>query len=120
MGTHWGWLPIPRRQTTMCSGPIKSGGRQTNSLAGTQGASYPFWSPDGKYIGFFAEGKLKKVEVSAGQVQVLCDAPNGRGGTWNRDGVIVFSPDGLNVGLFQVPAWGGSPVEVTRPDASRF
>ena len=96
------------------------GGQRTNSLAGTQGASYPFWSPDGKFIGFFADGKLKKVDVSIGQVQVLCDAPNGRGGAWNRDGVIVFSPDGLNVGLFRVSAWGGSPVEVTKPDASRF
>jgi len=64
------------------------GGRRTTSLDGTQGASYPFWSPDGGFIGFFADGKLKKVDVSGGQVQVLCDAPNGRGGAWNRDGVI--------------------------------
>jgi Tol biopolymer transport system component len=95
------------------------GGRRTIALEGTQGASYPFWSSDGKFIGFFAGGKLKKVEVSGGQVQVLCDAPNGRGGTWNRDGVIVFSPDGL-AGLSRVPSWGGSPVEITKPDASRF
>jgi Tol biopolymer transport system component len=96
------------------------GGRGTSSLNGTQGASYPFWSPDGKFIGFFADGKLKKVDVSVGQVQVLCDAPNGRGGTWNRDGVIVFTPDGLGVGLFRVSSSGGSPAEVTQPDASRF
>ena len=64
------------------------GGRRTTSLDGTQGASYPFWSPNGRFIGFFADGKLKKVDVSGGQVQVLCDAPNGRGGAWNRDGVI--------------------------------
>jgi serine/threonine protein kinase/Tol biopolymer transport system component len=96
------------------------GGQRTSSLGGTQGASYPFWSPDGKFIGFFADGKLKKVDVSAGQVQVLCDAPNGRGGTWNRDGVIVFTPDGLGVGLFRVSSSGGSPAEVTQPDASRF
>ena len=51
------------------------GGQRTSSLGGTQGASYPFWSPDGKVIGFFADGKLKKVDVSGGQVQVLCDAP---------------------------------------------
>src|SRR5262249_45490437 len=95
------------------------GGRRTIALEGTQGVSYPFWSSDGKSIGFFAGGKLKKVEVSRGQVQVLCDAPNGRGGTWNRDGVIVFSPDGL-AGLSRVPSWGGSPVEITKPDASRF
>ena len=91
------------------------GGRQTSSLAGTQGASYPFWSPDGKFIGFFADGKLKKVGVSEGRVQVLCDAPNGRGGAWNRDGVIVFTPGGLG-GLFRVTSSGGSPVEMTKPD----
>jgi eukaryotic-like serine/threonine-protein kinase len=95
------------------------GGRQTSSLAGTQGASYPFWSPDGKFIGFFADGKLKKVGVSEGRVQVLCDAPNGRGGAWNRDGVIVFTPGGLG-GLFRVTSLGGSPVEMTKPDPTRF
>ena len=94
------------------------GGRRTTSLDGTQGASYPFWSPDGRFIGFFADGKLKKVDVSGGQVQVLCDAPNGRGGAWNRDGVIVFTPDSFG-GLFRVSAAGGSPVEMSKPDASR-
>jgi Tol biopolymer transport system component len=95
------------------------GGHRTNSLDGTQGASYPFWSPDGKFIGFFADGELKKVEVSGGQPQVLCDAPNGRGGTWNRDGVIVFTPDSLGAGLFRVSSSGGSPLEMTKLDASR-
>jgi eukaryotic-like serine/threonine-protein kinase len=95
------------------------GGRHTNSLDGTQGASFPFWSPDGKFIGFFADGKLKKVDVTGGQVQALCDAPNGRGGTWNRDGVIVFTPDGVG-GLSRVPSSGGSPVEMTEPDTSRL
>jgi eukaryotic-like serine/threonine-protein kinase len=95
------------------------GGRNTSSLNGTQGASYPFWSPDGKFIGFFADGKLKKVDVSGVQVQVLCDAPNGRGGAWNRGGVIVFSPDAI-AGLFRVTSSGGSPVEITKVDTSRF
>jgi Tol biopolymer transport system component len=95
------------------------GGHRTNSLDGTQGASYPFWSPDGKSIGFFADGKLKRVEASGGQPQVLCDAPNGRGGTWNRDGVIVFTPEATG-GLFQMYSRGGSPVEMTKPDSSRF
>jgi eukaryotic-like serine/threonine-protein kinase len=95
------------------------GGRQTTSLQGTQGATYPFWSPDGKFIGFFADGKLKKADVSGGRPQVLCDAPNGRGGTWNRDGVILFTPDGLG-GLSSVSSSGGSPVEITKPDASHL
>jgi eukaryotic-like serine/threonine-protein kinase len=97
------------------------GSRRTSSLEGTQGASYPFWSPDGRFIGFFADGKLKKVDVARGQVQVLCDAPNGRGGAWNRDGVIVFSPDAIgNIGLSRVSSQGGSPVEMTKPDTTRL
>ncbi len=95
------------------------GGRRTSALDGTQGASYPFWSPDGKFIGFFADGKLKKIEVAGGQPQVLCDAPNGRGGTWNRDGVIAFTPDAASTGLFRVSSSGGSPVAITKLDASR-
>jgi len=95
------------------------GSQRTTPLDGTQGASYPFWSPDGKFVGFFADGKLKKVEVSGAQVQVLCDAPNGRGGAWNRDGVIVFTPNGVG-GLSRVSSSGGSPVEMTKLDTSRF
>ena len=63
-------------------------------LAGTEGASYPFWAPDGRAIGFFADGKLKRIDLGSGGPQVLADAPSGRGGTWNHDGVIVFAPTG--------------------------
>jgi eukaryotic-like serine/threonine-protein kinase len=94
------------------------GSRRTTSLEGTHGASYPFWSPDGKSIGFFADGKLKKVDVSGGLVQVLCDAPNGRGGAWNRDGTIIFSPDALGP-LFRVPSSGGTPAAFTKVDTAR-
>ena len=63
------------------------------ALAGTEGAFQPFWSPDSRFLGFFAGGKLKKIEVSGGPPITLCDAPDPRSGTWNRDGVIVFGPD---------------------------
>jgi serine/threonine protein kinase/Tol biopolymer transport system component len=62
------------------------------SLAGTGGASFPFWSPDSRFVGFFAGGKLKKIGISGGTPITLADAPNPRGGTWSSTGVIVFSP----------------------------
>ena len=82
-------------------------------LAGTEGASDPFWAPDGTAIGFFADGKLKRIDLGGGTPQVLADAPAARGGTWNRDGVIVFSPTSVSP-LMRVPATGGTPVAVTR------
>jgi len=96
------------------------GSRGARSLAGTEGVTYPFWSPDGRWLAFFADGKLKKLEVSGSPVQTLCDAPSGRGGTWNKDGVIVFTPDAeLGQGLHRVAASGGTPTLISKPDASR-
>ena len=82
-------------------------------LPGTDDAAYPFWSPDSSYIGFFAQGKLKKISLNGGPTQTVCDAPGGRGASWNRDGVIIFAPK-ISGGLFQVPAEGGIPSEVTK------
>ncbi|HMA18255.1 MAG TPA: protein kinase, partial [Thermoanaerobaculia bacterium] len=87
-------------------------------LAGTDGASKPFWSPDSRLLGFFAGGKLKKVAVSGGSPQTLCDAPLGRGGTWNRDGVILFVPSS-GESVHRVAASGGTASPVTRRDQSR-
>jgi len=81
-------------------------------LEGTDGASYPFWSGDGRNLGFFADAKLKRVPAAGGVVQILCDATAGRGGTWNQDGVIVFTP-GLKEPLYKVSESGGTPVAVT-------
>jgi serine/threonine protein kinase/Tol biopolymer transport system component len=86
---------------------------ESRALAGTDGATYPFWSPDGAYLGFFAQGKLKKIAVAGGPPQTLCDATSGRGGTWNRDGVILFSA-GPTSPILRVSAAGGVPAPVTK------
>jgi Tol biopolymer transport system component len=91
-------------------------GDEPQAIAGTDGATYPFWSPDGRFLGFFAGQKLKKVEVSSGAVQTLCDAANGRGASWGADGMIVFAPD-YQSGLFSVSSSGGSPQPLTHPES---
>jgi Tol biopolymer transport system component len=83
-------------------------------LPGTEGAEYPFWAPDGRAIGFFADGKLKRIDLmTGGTALVLADAAVGRGGTWNPDGVIVFAPGGSDP-LMRVAATGGTAAPVTR------
>ena len=82
-------------------------------LGRAEDAGYPFWSPDGEWIAFFAQGKLWKLAVSGGTVAVpICEAPIPRGGTWNRDGVILFAP-GTNGPLHRVSASGGPSVPLT-------
>ena len=96
------------------------GARRGKNLPDTDGADFPFWAPDGKSLGFFAEGKLKKLDIAGGPVQTICDAPSGRGGTWNKDGVIIFTPSGqLADGLYRVSANGGAPTRISMPDATR-
>jgi serine/threonine protein kinase len=85
------------------------------SLPDTEGAALPFWSPDSSHLAFFANDKLKKIAISGGAPISLCDAPRGRGGTWNRDGIIVFSPSSRE-GLSRVSAAGGECVPVTQLD----
>ena len=82
-------------------------------LPGTENANFPFWSPDSRFIGFFADGKLKKVGLSGGPPQPLCDASDGEGGTWNANGVIVFAGPPTS-GLSKVSDSGGEPIAVTK------
>ena len=86
---------------------------QAQVLQGTEDASYPFWSPDSSHIGFFAQGKLKKIAVTGGPPQTLCDAPGGRGGTWGATGIVLFAPN-LTGGLYKVSAAGGVPEPATK------
>jgi Tol biopolymer transport system component len=81
-------------------------------LAGTEDGHSPFWSPDSRFIGFFSNGKLRKIDANGGPPQVICDARNGRGGSWNRDGVIIFSPATTDP-IHRVAAAGGSSTAVT-------
>jgi Tol biopolymer transport system component len=87
-------------------------------LEGTEGTTRPFWSPDSQFIGFFAEGKLKKVGVAGGPPQKVCDAPTGADGTWSSQGVILF--DGVTGDpINRVSAAGGAPVAEVKADPAR-
>jgi hypothetical protein len=90
---------------------------QAQPMPGTEDAKYPFWSPDSRYVGFFAQGKLKKIAASGGPAQTLADAPLGRGGSWNRDDVIVFSPTNGMGPILRVSAAGGIPAGLTTAKA---
>jgi eukaryotic-like serine/threonine-protein kinase len=95
------------------------GAEDSTPLPGTEEASMPFFSPDSRWIGFFAQGRLKKIAVTGSGLQVLAeDAPDGRGGSWGVDGHIYFTPTNTT-GLFRVPASGGDAVELTRRDPAR-
>jgi Tol biopolymer transport system component len=89
----------------------------TRMLPGTDDASFPFWSPDGRFIAFFAQGKLKRIDVAGGAPLTICDAPAGEGGTWNHEDIIVFARDDAG-GLFRVSAAGGVAIAVTTLDAT--
>ncbi len=84
-------------------------------LPGTDGAAYPFWSPDSRSVGFFADNKLKRIDVGGGAPQVVTAVTGARGGSWNADGLILF-PTGTTSPLFRVPASGGQPAPATKLD----
>jgi len=123
------WVPSPDgRNLAMIAADKASGtnalwvrpldGTEPHRLDRTEGAMFPFWSPDGQFIGFFSDGKLKRVGLSGGSAQTICAIPgnadrtrSGDGGAWNQDGIIVFA--GINGPLLRVPATGGTPQPAT-------
>jgi serine/threonine protein kinase len=88
------------------------------ALPGTDDAIYPFWSPDSREIAFFTAGKLKKINASGGPPQDICDSVSGRGGSWSKDGVIVYTPSS-NQALLRVSAAGGTPEPASKLDAAQ-
>jgi eukaryotic-like serine/threonine-protein kinase len=93
------------------------GEESTQQLPGTDGAGYPFWSPDGNQVAFFAGSFLKRIPTSGGVVATIAPALRARGGSWNSDGTILFAPNTGNF-ITRVPAAGGEPTHVTVPEAS--
>jgi Tol biopolymer transport system component/predicted Ser/Thr protein kinase len=87
-------------------------------LPATADATYPFWSPDSRFLGFFAGGKLKRIEVAGGPALSICDAPDARGGSWSREGTILFEPS-FRDPIHRVSANGGKSVPATKLDVSR-
>jgi serine/threonine protein kinase/Tol biopolymer transport system component len=91
---------------------------QDEPISGTERALGPFFSPDGQWLGFFADGKLMKISIGGGAPTVLCDAPIGFGAVWGIDNTITFAPTGGS-GLMQVSAAGGAPREITKLNAEK-
>ncbi len=91
---------------------------EAQPLPHTDGASYPFWSWDGRYIGFFSRGKLKKVDAAGGPPVPICNATNARGGAWGPSDVILFTPS-VSTALYRVSAGGGDPVQITELNAAK-
>jgi Tol biopolymer transport system component len=102
-------------RTTLWIRPLDS--RLAQPLAGTENASFPFWSPDGRSIAFLASGKLKKIDVAGGAPVTLADAALPSRGTWNKDDVILFTPAGGSP-IYRVSASGGTPAQLTTLDAA--
>jgi Tol biopolymer transport system component len=90
---------------------------EARQIAGTENAQYVFWSPDSKHLGFFLNGRLRRLEVATGRIQPIGGEGSSypRGATWSRDGKILYAPDS-NAGIFMIDADGGEPVQVTTPD----
>ncbi len=107
----------------------RSGGKQlyvraidlfeATPIPGTEGAETPFFSPDGQSVGFFAEGRLKRVSLSGGAPLTLCTVASARGASWAPDDTIIFTPSYGYSGLLRVSAGGGTPKPLTTPDQKK-
>lgn len=84
-------------------------------MHGTEGAREPFWSPDGRYLAFFAGGKLRRIDVAGGPAVSVCDAVQGFGGSWSKNDIIIFAPSPVS-GIYRVPATGGTATPATTLD----
>ncbi len=116
-GSRWAVVaPDSRGQNVLWVRPLDS--LDARALEGTQGATDPFWSSDSRSIAFWAQNKLMRVDASGGPTQTICDAPNGRGGSWNQEDTILFSLADPPT-LLRVPAAGGTPVAASELDVSR-
>ena len=115
-GVHVAYISLERDVTMLWIRPLDT--LTAHTLAGTEGAAYPFWSADSRAIGFFANGKLKTIELSDGRVRVLADAPDPLGGAWSRAGDILFAPSSSG-GLSRISENGGPIRSATTPDSSR-
>ena len=113
-GTKLAFVGMAEDTSSLWVRPLDS--LEAQRLPGTEGATFPFWSPDSRYLAFFGAGKLNKIDTTGGPPQMLCDAPAGRGGAWAEDsqgsGVIVFAPTQSSP-LHRVPSGGGEPTPVT-------
>ena len=87
-------------------------------LPGTEGTRRPFWSPDSRFLGFVADGKLKKIDVTGGPPTKICDVPTGVDGTWSPEGVILLDGTGPDP-IYRIPAAGGTPVVAAKADPAR-
>ena len=115
-GAHVVFAAGSKRHPTLWVRPLTDS--QAREIAGTEGASFPFWSPDSRSIAFFAAETLKRIEIAGGPPIDLAPAPSGRGGAWSRSGVIVFAPD-YEGGLMAVPATGGRARPATTVDRAQ-
>jgi eukaryotic-like serine/threonine-protein kinase len=110
------FVAVSGRRTKLWLRPLDS--TAARELPGTENAQYPFWSPDSQFLGFFANGKLQRIDLLGSPPVTLAEAPNPRGGAWSSRGVILFAPTAVS-GIWTVPANGGTAKPITSLDEPR-